>query len=839
MMMVSFRSPLRLPAVTDECVDADFDPGEGEQMVMDLQDVNTTLGDGIAKSEIRLFGSSTAPLTAPSAADQAFDFDDDEDSDDGDLREEDFDSDDSEEEEEEDDREDAMEEDEIERDDARPSSARRRAGMPTDGLRTEKIAYADSDSDLDLGLDGDESDAGFEDEDAGGDVEDVEDSEEEEDEGPEWKKDLAQRAANNFGLVRRKENLMRLIYDSALTPAQIAAGDVGSGARVDAAALQEMADEDGDDLFQISRSAAADGIDDEERFRAPPAADRLARWENEVVLDSIRHLFITGAEATGANAMGEVEGGDFEDLESGESSFPKEREPDEAERAELLAQKKEALKRKFNAEYDDDSDDDKKDFYTEQKDELARRLEATRKEFAEDDAETRAMVEGHRPGTYVRIEIANVPCTLVENFNPRVPIIVGGLLAHEESFGYVQVRIKKHRWYPKILKTNDPLIFSLGWRRFQTVPIYSLDDGTRNRMLKYTPEHMHCLATFYGPISAPNTGFCAFNRLGSDTPSFRVSASGVVLDVDGSTQIVKKLKLTGTPYKIFKNTSFVKDMFTSSLEVAKFEGAHIRTVSGIRGQVKKALSKPDGCYRAAFEDKVLMSDIIFLRAWYQIKPRQYYNPVGSLLLGDKSKWQGMRLTGEVRRDQSLKTPSDVNSLYKVRPFLSPSSPVADLVPYSRLYVLRVDSTRSRSLASSKLLFRSRPSPRSRRLRRTRPVRLQFSTPPRHVLTSPALHRHAEACRRPRTRRQACDLAPAADLCHLQGQGREEEGRQGCHEGEEEEEDGRCGRGEGGEGEGGEEDVLQGCVQQGRVCEEEAWRLEILVNAVCPSSIPVP
>ena len=60
------------------------------------------------------------------------------------------------------------------------------------------------------------------------------------------------------------------------------------------------------------------------------------------------------------------------------------------------------------------------------------------------------------------------------------------------------MRIKKHRWYKKILKTNDPLVFSMGWRRFQSIPLYSLNDGTRNRMLKYTPEHMHCLATIYG-----------------------------------------------------------------------------------------------------------------------------------------------------------------------------------------------------------------------------------------------------------------------------------------------------------------------------------------------------
>jgi ribosome biogenesis protein BMS1 len=158
------------------------------------------------------------------------------------------------------------------------------------------------------------------------------------------------------------------------------------------------------------------------------------------------------------------------------------------------------------------------------------------------------------------------------------------------------------------LKTNDPMIFSLGWRRFQSLPIYHLDDHSiRNRMLKYTPEHMHCHATFYGPVSAPNTGFCAFNTLSGGVSNFRISATGVILDIDRTTKIVKKLKLTGAPYKIFKNTAFIKDMFNSALEVAKFEGANVRTVSGVRGQIKKALSKPDGAYRATFEDKILMS----------------------------------------------------------------------------------------------------------------------------------------------------------------------------------------------------------------------------------------
>ena len=55
------------------------------------------------------------------------------------------------------------------------------------------------------------------------------------------------------------------------------------------------------------------------------------------------------------------------------------------------------------------------------------------------DEATRLEIEGFRTGTYLRLEIHDVPFEMVEHFDPCHPILVGGIGLGEENVGYMQV----------------------------------------------------------------------------------------------------------------------------------------------------------------------------------------------------------------------------------------------------------------------------------------------------------------------------------------------------------------------------------------------------------------
>jgi ribosome biogenesis protein BMS1 len=530
-----------------------------------------------------------------------------------------------------------------------------------------------------------------------------------------WRSSIADRARQSF-LDRQSAsiNLQELVYGSS---ASNLVTDAGHDASSD-----DNEDSD-DDFFMLkkpSREVAREqqqtkGLhpvllteDDSSRIgwgeKSTNPLD-LTAWFDEgpdCLVESLRDRFVTGSWGT-KEQQDDVEYGEFEDLETGErygQSGDVEVQDDgedldlsgmtDDERREYYARTKATRKAVVVDDEGGKNDSESKneaesDYIDSLKKEKEARLIRNRLEFGDDGEHSRIRHEGFRQGLYCRIKIEGIPSQFVSSFDPTMPLVIGGLTPQETNMGLMRCRIKKHRWHKKILKCNDPLVFSVGWRRFQSIPLYSTEDQNgRHRYLKYTPEHMHCYVTFYGPQAPPNTGFLAIQRMTGNLPGFRISATGVVLELNASFPIVKKLKLVGTPSKIYKNTAFITGMFNSDLEVSRFAGASLKTVSGIRGQVKKALREGQpGTFRATFEDKILLSDIVVCRTWMPVEVKQYYNPVTNHLSRDGVEgWRCMKPKAQLQVE--TQTPIHVNPDSIYMPIDRPEKRITKLVVPKKL-----------------------------------------------------------------------------------------------------------------------------------------------------------
>ena len=502
-----------------------------------------------------------------------------------------------------------------------------------------------------------------------------------------WKSGIAERARQSF-LERQSAiiDLQEMVYgrcDGAVV-------SENESPKVEGEAAGSDDSSDDDEFFKPKKASTQSRLaatrqshvstavlGENDSSRAVEVEIDVSPWLDEGedgLLESLRDKFVTGTWGAGAGgADRENHYDEFEDLETGEkfggpsSDHSDDIESVEAmtdeERREYYARKKANQKNSFDQEYDnqkketggDAKDDSAENEYVEAlKREKETRMARNKSEFGDDGERSRLRHEGFRQGLYCRIKIDGVPASFVDGFNPHMPLVLGGLTPQETSLGMMRCRFKKHRWHSKILRCNDPLVFSVGWRRFQSVPVLSTEDANgRQRYLKYTPEHMHCFATFYGPLCPPNTGLLAIQRMSGNVKGFRIAATGIVLELNASFPVVKKLKLVGSPTKIYKNTAFISGMFNSDLEVSRFEGASIKTVSGIRGSIKKALKEGQpGSFRATFEDKILLSDIVFCRTWMPVDIKKYYNPVTNhlnhLTASGLEGWRAMKGKSEVR-----------------------------------------------------------------------------------------------------------------------------------------------------------------------------------------------
>ncbi|KAJ2570864.1 Glycoside hydrolase 2 (Mannanase, beta-galactosidase), partial [Coemansia sp. RSA 1813] len=155
---------------------------------------------------------------------------------------------------------------------------------------------------------------------------------------------------------------------------------------------------------------------------------------------------------------------------------------------------------------------------------------------------------------------------------------------------------------------------------------YKIDDGDA---ISQDSPYINDLYSMYYPLSNNLTYWTALSGYSQyiDTTAkaaliLAMLCLSFAMGIPNSSISLTIAKLTGYSEKIHRNTMYIKNMFNSALGMSWYEDAAIKPVSGIHAQVKEVAGNTD-MFRVTFENKVKISDIVFLRAFYKTLNRFY------------------------------------------------------------------------------------------------------------------------------------------------------------------------------------------------------------------------
>ncbi|KAL8198930.1 UNVERIFIED_CONTAM: ribosome biogenesis protein tsr1 [Gekko kuhli] len=199
--------------------------------------------------------------------------------------------------------------------------------------------------------------------------------------------------------------------------------------------------------------------------------------------------------------------------------------------------------------------------------------------------------DGAAVGRYVTLHICNVPVSVTEGFQQQLPLVLYVLLPYEQKMSVLNLLVRRFAGYTEPVQAKEEVIVHCGFRRFQTSPLYSQHtSASKHKLVRFLPADGTTMATMYGPITFPPASVLLFKQRSDG--SHDLLATGSLHSVDPSRVTLKRVVLSGHPFKIHRKMAVVRYMFFNRDDVLWFKPIALRTKWGRRGAHQRACRYP-------------------------------------------------------------------------------------------------------------------------------------------------------------------------------------------------------------------------------------------------------
>lgn len=224
-------------------------------------------------------------------------------------------------------------------------------------------------------------------------------------------------------------------------------------------------------------------------------------------------------------------------------------------------------------------------------------------------------------------------------FNDKVdsvlPILLFGLLKHEQKMSVLHLSVQKFSKFKEPIKSKDELIAQIGFRSFTCNPIFSEHNPKtdKHRFERFLPDQGFSVASIYAPITFLPSPVLLFRK--KSATELELVALGSNLGVNPDRIVLKRIILTGHPFKVQKTRAVVRYMFYNAQDVNWFKPVELWTHSGLHGVIREPVGT-HGYMKCRFDRPLKGFDRVCMSLYKRAYPK-WTTKLRSILIAPRAK----------------------------------------------------------------------------------------------------------------------------------------------------------------------------------------------------------